>query len=317
LNTESKLKICITGASGFLGLWITQVVSNKFEVFAITRSTSSTIELRKNSKIKVIAAANGDWASAVNEIAPDVLIMCDWEGVGNAQRNSANQHSNLTRIKEFINSLNPIETIIGVGSQAELGPKENEILDDEDSSPTTEYGQAKCEVRDYLIDRFQYTGTNFKWARIFSTYGALDQGSWLIPNLIKSLNKGEPFLLTEGTQEWNYLHAYDVAQGFMLLSTRGEPGIYNIGNTETITVRDTCNEIASIMKKESKLLKFGEIPMRADQVMKLHVSTSKLQALGWHPRVKLLNGLMPTVYWICNHKLVPLELDDGNKVHFS
>lgn len=52
----------------------------------------------------------------------------------------------------------------------------------------------------------------------FSTYGAMDSGDWLIPNLVKSLKLGTPFPLTEGTQEWNYLHAFDAAEAFRILS---------------------------------------------------------------------------------------------------
>lgn len=311
------MRICITGASGFLGSWTAQVVSKEFEVFAVTRAESSIEKLKSNENINIISEEFKNWATAINRIAPDVLIMHDWQGVGNSDRNSLSQYSNVERIKALVKELNPIQQVIGVGSQAELGPRNDEILDNDVSAPSTDYGRAKCEARDFLINHFCGSNTNFKWARIFSTYGAMDKGNWLIPNLVKSLDLNLPFPLTEGTQDWNYLHAFDAAEAFRTLSVAGDPGIYNIGHTKNDTIRDVCNEIATIMGKNHELLKFGDIPMRPDQVHKLWVSTSKLQDLGWRPRVDLSQGLTHTIDWICKEKTKPIKLNNGAQVTFS
>ena len=312
-----QLRICITGASGFLGSWTAQVLSEDFDVFAVTRADSSIEKLESNGKISIISEDFENWVSSINKLSPDVLIMHDWQGVGNSDRNSASQYSNVERIKTFVQGLNPIQQVIGVGSQAELGPRNDEILEEDSSAPTTDYGHAKCEARDFLTNHFRDSGTNFKWARIFSTYGAMDNGNWLIPNLIRSLNLETPFPLTEGNQEWNYLHAFDAAEAFRILSLAGEPGIYNIGHTKNSTIRDVCHEIANIMGKNHDLLKFGDIPMRPDQVYKLWVSTSKLQNLGWQPKVDLSEGLIHTINWICKKKLSPISLNDGSKTNFD
>ena len=311
------MKVCITGASGFLGLWTAQVFSKDSDVFAVTRVESSIGRLVANQKITLITEPIENWASSINKIGPDALIMHDWQGVANSGRNSVAQYSNVERVKELVTALQPIEKVIGVGSQAELGPREDEIQEDDPSRPTSDYGRAKSEVRDFLIDHFHGSSTNFKWARIFSTYGALDNGDWLIPNLVKSLNLEKPFLLTAGTQEWNYLHAFDAAEAFRVLSISGDAGIYNIGNTKNDLIRDVCTVIATIMGKDHHLLKFGDIPMRSDQVYKLWVSTSKLQALGWRPKVDLTQGLIHTISWLCQEKVAPIQLNDGTQVELS
>ena len=56
--------------------------------------------------------------------------------------------------------------------------------------------------------------TRFVWMRIFSTYGPLDTGAWLIPQTVDSLSLGKSMDLTKGEQEWSYLHAYDLARAF-------------------------------------------------------------------------------------------------------
>jgi len=308
------MKVCITGASGFLGSWTARVLSDDFDVFAFARTGSSIGRLASGRKINVVTEPVENWPSSINKITPDVLIMHDWQGVGNSDRNSQVQYSNVERIKELVTALDPIQQVIGVGSQAELGPRANEIHEDDISRPTSDYGRAKVEAREFLASHFQDSQTNFKWARIFSTYGAMDNSDWLIPNLIKNLSEDKPFPLTLGTQEWNYLHAYDAASAFKKLATGGESGVYNIADIETRSIRGVCTEIANLMGKDVELLKFGEVPMRSDQVHKMDVSTKKLQGVGWEPAVIFTQGLIHTINSIIDGTSKPLELKDGTQV---
>lgn len=306
------MKICITGANGFLGSWTSRVLSEEFEVFSIVRENSSQNNLIPEPAVHVISEKTENWSALINDINPQSLIMFDWQGVGNLQRNDLEQHMNIKRIQSFVKELRQLESIIGVGSQAELGAQRGQLLENQIEKPTTEYGKAKQATREMLFNHFKGSRTKFKWARIFSTYGALDTGNWLIPNLIRSLNQDKEFDLTEGSQEWSYLHAYDAALGFRQIVLGGEPGIYNFGNPKTNLIRDVCTELASIMGKDSKLLKFGATPMRSDQVYQLNVSTRKLNDLNWNPKVGLVEGLSHTVKWILDEPVNPLQLNNGD-----
>lgn len=311
------MRVCITGASGFLGSWTAHHLSKDFEVIAITREHSLSPSLESKKEITLISEKTENWANLINDIKPDVLIMHHWQGVGSSLRNSLDQYLNVSDVKALVSSLNPINQIIGVGSQAELGPRNNLILDDDPSNPTTHYGHAKCESREFLTNYFEGTKTNFKWARIFSTYGATDKGNWLIPSLIESLKIEKTHPLTEGRQRWNYLHAFDAAEAFKFLAKDGVPGIYNVGNTKECVIRNVCIEIAELMGKDLELLNFGEIPMRPDQVYRLEVSTKKLQSLGWCPKVELTQGLVHTIKWMLGETPNPIQLNDGTLIDFD
>lgn len=305
------MKICITGANGFLGSWTSRILSEDFEVFSIVRPNSNLDNLVPEPRVNLVKEKMENWGARINEINPQSLIMFDWQGVGNQQRNDLDQHKNITRIQSFVEELRPLESIIGVGSQAELGAQTGLLAENQIEKPTTEYGKAKQATRNMLFNHFKGSATQVKWARVFSTYGALDTGNWLIPNLIRSLNQDKPFDLTEGFQEWSYLHAYDAAQGFKKLVLTGGPGVYNFGNPKTDLIRDVCQEIASIMGKDQVLLKFGSIPMRNDQVYQLKVATRELNKLDWHPKVKLKEGLAHTINWILDYPENLLLLNDG------
>lgn len=305
------MRVCITGASGFLGSWTSHVFSGSDEVFSITRKDSPLNNLVAEPRINIVSENFDSWGGIINDLNPEVLIMLDWKGVGNQERNSQKQHENLARIEKFIKSLRPLKQVIGVGSQAELGAQSDKLTEVSPEKPTTEYGKAKKATRQMLFDYFKGSQTNFKWARIFSTYGAMDVGDWLIPNLVRSLSQDKPFALTEGIQKWSYLHAYDAALGFKQMAYHGKPGIYNLGNPQTHLIRDVCLEIAEIMNKNTELLKFGSVPMRVDQVYQMDLSAKKLINLGWEPKVELSEGLSHTIEWILGKQTTPLNLNNG------
>jgi nucleoside-diphosphate-sugar epimerase len=83
-----------------------------------------------------------EWKGFISEAKPDTLILADWWGVGNRDRNDKKQFENVVRMSTLATVARDsgVKTIIGVGSQAELGPISNLISEDLPDNPTTEYG---------------------------------------------------------------------------------------------------------------------------------------------------------------------------------
>jgi nucleoside-diphosphate-sugar epimerase len=87
----------------------------------------------------------------------------------------------------------------------------------------------------------------------------------------------------------------------MIMRERGAHlGIYHIGSTEEVTIAELAQRMARIAGREiaiapSSLLP-GSTPRRCPDI-------AKLAALGYTPRVKLDQGLPPTLdwYWNCAH----------------
>jgi hypothetical protein len=100
------------------------------------------------------------------ESKPDALILADWWGVGNQERNDVRQYDNIIRMCEMANAAKTAEvaTVLGVGSQAELGPVSNVITENLPDQPTTKYGFAKAEARLKLHNIFKKNyGPHSKW----------------------------------------------------------------------------------------------------------------------------------------------------------
>ena len=161
------------------------------------------------------------------------------------------------------------------------------------------------------------SATRFAWLRIFSTYGPSDTDTWLIPQLIDTLTKGEVMDLTKGEQEWSYLHAFDLARAFeAVIENETMSGVINVGNPKTIILKDAIHIIADKLSAQH-LLGFGNMDYRPDQVMKLEPACESLTAIGWKPIVSFENGSAQTIQWLRGITVDPLRCENGEVVAFK
>jgi nucleoside-diphosphate-sugar epimerase len=313
------VKILVTGASGFLGSWIIRILSLEHEVTALVRDSSNLIKLSNVPSIKKVVLNSDHWANFIKESSFDALILNDWEGVGNEYRNSPLQFKNVERIERYLRAAREsnLQTIIGVGSQAELGQVNSITLESQIDNPTTLYGYAKVEIRKLSERILAETGSRFIWMRIFSTYGPLDDGSWMIPNLVDSLSTNKRVAMTLGGQEWSYLHAYDLAMSFSYILRHSEVrGVVNVGNPQTILIRDAALKIGEILGK-TELIDFGALQYRADQVFKLSPKCETLSKLGWEPKIAFDVGIRQTIDWLLKKQLGSLYTIDHKSINFN
>jgi nucleoside-diphosphate-sugar epimerase len=313
------MRVLVTGASGFLGSWICRVLSQHFEVTALVRPTSDLFRLSGINKLKIVPRETSEWVNYIEEAKPETLILVDWWGVGNTDRNDKRQFENVIRMCELATAARDTDSmlVIGVGSQAELGPVADVITEDLPDQPTTKYGFAKAEARLKLRNILRDSPTRFVWMRIFSTYGPLDTGNWLIPQTVDSLKSGHIMKLTKGEQHWSYLHAFDLALAFKAVIDASEiSGTVNVGNPKTIILKEAVVSIASKLDAQ-EMLEFGAVEYRNDQVMKLQPLCEKLTRSGWRPQIEFEAGISQTIKWLGRENADTLELIDGQTINFN
>jgi nucleoside-diphosphate-sugar epimerase len=186
---------------------------------------------------------------------------------------------------------------VGVGSQAEYGNPNHKISENSVCAPTTLYGVTKLDTCRTTQSMLSGTRVNWSWARIFSTYGPLDTGNWLLNSAIDSFRENRIMEVTPCEQLWSYLYASDAARALAQIALSEESqGIYNLGHPLAPPLHDTLLLLHQLMRTESKL-NIGAIPYREDQVMVLQPDVTRLQNLGWAPEVSMEEGLLKTAKW--------------------
>jgi UDP-glucose 4-epimerase len=300
------MRVLVTGAAGFMGSYLTELLVQQREPVAILCRSSSNLWriqhlLPQVTLIKGDLLSLSDSETEIARFAPDTVFHLGWFGVTNSFHHDYRQvEENLQATLNLIRvSLKAgVHTWVGLGSQAEYGPQNQKITEQTPLSPTTLYGTAK--ICAYLLAK-QLLAQNqrrFLWLRIFSTYGPKDNPSWMIPYLIQTLIQRKKPSLTACEQKWDYLYAGDAARAIYLAAVQEQTeGVYNIGSGQAVSLCSIVEQLRDLVDP-SLPLGIGDIPYRPDQVMHLEADISRLQqATGWCPQFTLAEGLQRTVAW--------------------
>jgi nucleoside-diphosphate-sugar epimerase len=298
------MRIVITGASGFLGAWASRaLVADGHQVTALARSPSPW-RLAGVDELRIVVAASTLWPEEIARLAPEVLVVVDWTGVAGQSRDGEVQWSNLHRQRRMIGAALTAGThrIVGLGSQAEYGPRQDRISENAPTEPSTVYGQAKVAALAQLRELCEAAGVQWVWARVFSIYGPLDNEGLLLPTVADSLSAGRDVDLSSGEQLWSYLYASDAGRAIAHLANSSLAyGVYNVGHPYAPQLRDTIERFATHFDSEG-VLRFGAAgPTR---ITRLEPDVDRLQSTSWEPRVGLTEGLQLTADWLLRRPLL-------------
>ena len=150
--------------------------------------------------------------------------------------------------------------------------------------------------------RAQY-GCNFISAMPTNLYGTNDnyhpENSHVLPALIRRIvlakknNEPNVTIWGTGTPRREFLHVDDLADAcYFLLQNYNEQGIVNIGCGEDISIKD----LAILIAKEKDYQ--GEINFdtsKPDGTFRKLMDTTKINNLGWKPKIRLNEGLKKTI----------------------
>lgn len=277
----NRRKIFLTGATGFLGSHIARrLIENGYSLILSCRTQSdfSRCEDFKDKAIWVDLSLE-TWMSDVEAFKPQVILNAAWQGVGaNCREEWHVQIENLIFQQDLLDLSRKIgvETFIGFGSQAEYGddiyyPKETDVSD-----ATTAYGAVKSAALQIVKTFCGKYQINWIWLRLFSFFGEGEADNWLIPSVIKKIKANELLELTPGEQQFAYIYVDDLAEIVVeMIEINISSGIYNVSGNMLISIKELVTKIRDLVNPAYEL-KFGTIPYRKNQPMKIIGNTDKL-----------------------------------------
>jgi nucleoside-diphosphate-sugar epimerase len=145
---------------------------------------------------------------------------------------------------------------------------------------------------------------NARTVRIFNTYGPNSQADdgRMIPNFITQALQNKPLTIYgDGSITRSICYVSDLVEGLLLALfkpfTAGE--IFNLGNTEELTVLEFAHTIIRLCQSSSSII-FE--PGRIDDPERRRPDISKAQqVLGWQHNVSMEDGLKRTIEWFSTY----------------
>ncbi|QCP50762.1 NAD-dependent epimerase/dehydratase family protein [Trinickia violacea] len=300
--------ILITGASGFVGANLfLKIFAARNDVYAVVRRDKSW-RLADVPDTHVITVDVNDPAAVthmLDTIAPQTVFDCVAYGAYSFEQDPGLIYqTNFNSIVTLTSLLarRSVSAFVHAGSSSEYGTNSAAPAEDGRCEPNSHYSVSKVAVGEYL----KYMGKEHRFPcvnlRLYSVYGPLEDGSRLIPNLLRKATSGTlpPFVAPDTSRD--FIHVDDVCTAFISAAVRMNPSLYgesfNIGTGRKTTIRElaelTCDLFA--VKEQPD---FGSMEGRAWDMPDWYADPGKAKALlGWEATMPLSEGLSSTANWV-------------------
>lgn len=149
-------------------------------------------------------------------------------------------------------------------------------------TPESMYGTAKDATRRMVAAVCPAHEVPFAWGRIFFPYGEGEDSRRLIPALIEVFQGKRPPFGVNASAYRDFIHAEDVARGFVRLLTCDAERAYNISSGQPTQIASVVRLIADAFNGDAGIV-LGLPSQRGGEPEILIGDNRKLKALGWQP----------------------------------
>lgn len=282
--------VIVTGASGFIGRRLCHVLERAgTRVIALGRTDVDVTDRRAVG----VALSEPAECRVVHLAAtkPRANTLPDFRSAFN------------TNVLGLLNIIDAVQgrcsRFVSLGTTEEFGaisvPFDSALRE----APTTPYGVSKLAAT-HLVEALVRCGAlPAVVLRPTVVYGPGQNGTMLVPTLLRALLSGTRFRMSAGEQTRDYVYVDDVVSAIVCaLTTPVRPvAPLSVSAGAPVRIRDVALTVARIVGDGAeKLIEFGAEPYRAGEPMAYWADNAAARAaLGWAPVVSLEEGLRRTV----------------------
>jgi UDP-glucuronate decarboxylase len=159
------------------------------------------------------------------------------------------------------------------------------------------YDEGKRAAETLFFDYHRQYQTDIRVARIFNTFGpkmAINDGRVVSNLIVQALQNKDLTIYGDGSQTRSFCYVNDLIDGLIsLFFTEHVFEPVNLGNPDSITMKDLAAEILELTSSESKLI-YRELPFDDPKDRQPDISKA-MRLLGWKPKISRVEGLEKTI----------------------
>jgi dTDP-glucose 4,6-dehydratase len=164
-------------------------------------------------------------------------------------------------------------------------------------APSSPYSATKAGADLLVASYFHTYGMETVIVRGSNNYGPYQYPEKLIPLMVLNALHGDKLpVYGDGRQVRNWIHATDFARAIGHVLEHGRAGeVYNAGGPDECPNLDVVHRILEATGASTDLIEY--VTDRPGHDVRYSLSSEKVRALGWEPRVAFADGLADTVAW--------------------
>ena len=164
-------------------------------------------------------------------------------------------------------------------------------------APSSPYSATKAGADLLVWSYFHTYGLPTLIARGSNNYGPFQYPEKLIPLMILNALHGDKLpVYGDGMQVRNWIYVEDFARAIGHVLEHGEPGnVYNAGGPDECANLEVVQRIIQLTGGDESLIEY--VTDRPGHDRRYSLSSEKVRALGWEPRMRFGDGLAHTVAW--------------------
>lgn len=309
-------KVLVTGADGFIGSHLTEMLLEKgYSVRALSYYNSFNdwgwLNNLRHPNLEIVTGDIRD-PFLCNHITKDIdiifhlaaLIAIPYSYIAPSSYVDTNIKGTLNICQAAKN--NAVKKILITSTSEVYGTAQYvPINESHPKQPQSPYSATKIGADAIAMSFYNAFDLPVVLVRPFNTYGPRQSARAIIPTIITQIASGKKEIklgdLTP-TRDFNFVK--DTCKGFIELSNC-DAAIgkeINICSNQEISMRDTLNLIAKLMNSDVKFIEDqARIRPKNSEVFRLWGDNSKIKALtGYQPSYTLEEGLKETITWFLN-----------------
>ena len=163
--------------------------------------------------------------------------------------------------------------------------------------PSSPYSATKAGADLLVWSYFHTYGLPTLIARGSNNYGPFQYPEKLIPLMVLNALHGDKLpVYGDGMQVRNWIYVEDFARAIGHVLEHGEPGnVYNAGGPDECANLEVVQRIIQLSGGDESLIEY--VTDRPGHDRRYSLSSEKVRALGWEPRMRFGDGLAHTVAW--------------------